>query len=56
MPYEYKILSPNYTKTKSGINEVFHEEVEWLNSIGKDGWELIQIDHCDRIYYFKRLI
>lgn len=44
----------------SEYEEVFQEEVEWLNDLGKDGWELIQIDknsfsHDIRNYYFKRL-
>ena len=47
-------------KTRKEYVEIYQSEVEWLNDLGKDGWELVQIDknsfsHDIRTYYFKRL-
>lgn len=31
------------------------EEMKWLNELGEQGWELVQVDYELRSYFFKRL-
>lgn len=47
-------------KTRNEYIEVYQTELEWLNDLGKEGWELIQVEKNPysndiRNYYFKRL-
>lgn len=53
MTFEYKAIT--FSKTGNGIT-ILSKQIETINDLGKDGWELVSTDGCERdiTYFLKR--
>lgn len=53
--YQYQIWQNSERIAKFGAETRFDRRIpEYLNELGKDGWELVEIDNSLYLYYFKR--
>ena len=62
MKFEYRIFTPDNTGYYWANGKNFCSEVEWLDSLGEVGYELVQIEAntvgyaIQKKYYFKKQV